>query len=175
MNYDEAKKAGVHRYEGRPCMYGHGSTRYVGSRKCVTCQYASCARRRGAKSAGLGYIARRARRTIAVSAALAERPLTTLQLSVWLNLSEHALRRLLASLVAEKVIHVHEWSRSGSIPCRVFALGEGKNAPRPAKLTPEQMQKRWRDARPKYTPQQIQRDPLTAALFGPATQTEKAA
>lgn len=175
MNYDEAKKAGAHRYEGKPCSHGHGGIRHVGSRKCVTCEYLAGVRRRDAEATGPGYIVRRAERIAVVTAALASVPLTTPELSERLKISEHALRRLLAALVAENVIHVCTWARLGGIPCRMFALGEGPNAPRPVKLTQKQMQQRWRDSRPKRTNQPAQRDPLMAALFGGPTKTEQTA
>jgi len=42
MKYDtprlRAKAEGKPRYEGLPCKYGHGNTRYVGSQDCVECR-----------------------------------------------------------------------------------------------------------------------------------------
>ena len=42
MKYDtprlRAKAAGLTRYEGLPCLYGHGNTRYVSNQYCVECR-----------------------------------------------------------------------------------------------------------------------------------------
>jgi hypothetical protein len=41
----DAKKEGRTKYEGKPCMYGHGNLRYTFNGNCVTCRALARARR----------------------------------------------------------------------------------------------------------------------------------
>lgn len=43
MTRAEAKKKGLKRYQGRPCLHGHDGERFVGNRNCVLCTRAESA------------------------------------------------------------------------------------------------------------------------------------
>ena len=81
-----------------------------------------------------------------VMRALNEGAHTTHGLAEVTGISVSAVRRFLRHMHAAKRIHVSSWERSGQIWVAEFSLGSERDASRPAPLTREEINARWRSA-----------------------------
>jgi len=106
-------------------------------------------------------------------------PRTRAELAAATSIGINAMGRYLAALKAEDKIHIAAWRQNcpGS-PSPVYAAGPGKDKRKPRPMTEAQKQKRSRENNPervirdtqlkRQARSKLQRDPLTAALFGAA-------
>ncbi|WP_300752193.1 hypothetical protein [Janthinobacterium sp.] len=131
-----------------------------------------------------------ARRVAAISAVLASQTLTAHDLASLVFLSIEQTRRYLVRMHIDRTVRIARWAvqasgRETRLPA--YRLGAGRDAPRPAILTPAQRQikhiarvRRDEDryelhkARNRARKLKRVRDPLVAALFGAARSQEVA-
>ncbi|MBZ5793895.1 transcriptional regulator [Burkholderia contaminans] len=124
----------------------------------------------------------------AILRVLAQGPMESVELSAKTNISRRTVMKHLKALHAAGSVHIARWERfcASGYPCRVYALGAGIDAKRPAVRTPGQ---KWRDRMTdlkKNRPDEymrvmarrranalrrtgtVKRDPAARALFGTA-------
>lgn len=96
-----------------------------------------------------------------IQAVLKALPATELQAQERTKLSRYSVVKAIRALRQSKQCHVGGWKQIGKKPSRVFHPGEGKDVEPPAPM-------KQSEARPIFSSRMPRRDPLVAALFGPA-------
>lgn len=98
---------------------------------------------------------------------LLEKPQTNAELAERFDAHPESVRKRLARLKAEGLVHIAEYRISAlrtNQPTKVFAAGSGKDAQRVTKCELEMISRRTEKAK-KFVPR---RDPFIAAFFGAA-------
>ena len=79
---------------------------------------------------------------------LREVPMSDVEIARIAFVSHRSVKEYLRDLHAERVIHIHEWrSNSPGSPTRVWVIGNGEDAQKPARLTSAERRRKDR-ARP---------------------------